>query len=81
MVCEQCGKKMPPNILEAHKKKSHPIEQPKEPKFVNKYETIQKNQAEKLRGWNWGELNECGQCQKVFPSEIMAFHMHVQHGM
>lgn len=73
-----CEKSMPKHILVKHIAKSHPFgdikEVREEPKFVNKYETINKK-----RDWDWGEIRTCAQCHSEWPDKLMSFHLKLEH--
>ena len=87
MICEICGKKgvksMPKHMLFKHPKEGTSNVGPsKESAFgvssINK-DILETQVLEK--GWSWGEINICRQCLEEYPEKLMAFHMHVKHGM
>ena len=85
MKCKICGKKMPPTVLEAHMKKSHPsldksvvTPTPPVPKVVTEKAGVPEI---KTKDWDWGEINTCQQCREEWPSKLMEHHMVIRHGM
>ena len=67
-ICSVCGKKIPPTVLEAHMKKSHP-QAPKEHIEVPKTK------------FDYEASYFCRLCNVDIPQIIHPFHMHVVHGI
>lgn len=78
-VCEICGKKMPPHILEKHIAKRHGS---RNTTFTTIEEITPVAATEvKKPGFDYQEVHFCQSCKTDIPEILREFHMHVRHGL